>query len=241
MVDRRETLAQQIGRMESGNNPGIGYHNRSKSTAYGQYGFTDPTWAGLRRTNPLLPADITQATLEQQRVAFDQLSAANGQQLAGYGLPVNPGSIALAHLLGARGARDYIQNGTLSPDASARNGGEGKLRAIAEQRLKLGAPNASPAPDGSPAPGGEPYTSIIDSGTWDPPQDAAPAAAGDDADLSRALNFFGKSLSKMGRDSAGPDAASIVKPRTFADPVAGEMLPGQRARAIAAALQKDMV
>jgi len=235
MVDRRDTLAQLIGPMESGNNPGIGYHNRSRSSAYGQFGFTAPTWAAMQRANPALPADITQATPEQQRVAFDQLSAANGRQLTGYGLPVTNGSLALAHLLGASGARDYIQNRTLSADASAANGGEGKLRAIAEQRLALDAPG------GSPAPGGEPYTSIIDSGTWDPPQDAAPAAAGDDADLFSALNFFGKSLSKQGRDSAGPDAASIVKPRTFADPEAGEMPQRQRARAIAAALQKDMV
>jgi hypothetical protein len=189
----------------------------------------------MQRANPALPADITQATLDQQRVAFDQLSAANGQQLSGYGLPVNPGSLALAHLLGSTGARDFMRNGILSPAAAAANGGEGKLRAIAERRLALGAPG------GSPAPGGEPYTSIIDSGTWDPPQDAAPAAAGDDADLSSALNFFGKALSKQGRDSAGPDAASIVKPRTFADPEVGEMPQRQKARAIAAALQREMV
>ena len=36
-----------------------------------------------------------------------------------------------------------------------------------------------PGPVDPNNPGGEPYTSIIDSGTWDPPQDAAPAAAGD--------------------------------------------------------------
>ena len=234
-TDRRDFLAQQIGQLESGNKPWIGYHNRAKSSAYGQYGITAPTWAGLRRTNPSLPADITQATPEQQRVAFDQLSAANGRQLTGYGLPVTDGSRALAHLLGPAGARDYMRNGTFSAEAAAANGGNDKLRVIAERRLALGAPSGSSAPDS------DPYTSIIDSGTWDPPQPPAPAAAGDDADWSRAMDFFGKSLSKQGRDSAGPDAASIVKPRTFADPEAGEMPQRQKARAIAAALQRDMV
>ena len=245
MVDRRDILAQQfaqqVGQMESGNNPGIGYHDRSRSSAYGQFGFTAPTWAAMQRANPALPADITQATPEQQRVAFEQLKAVNGRELTRYGVPVTNGSIALAHVLGPAGARDYMRNGTFSAEAVAANGGSDKLRAIAERRLALDAPGGSSAPGESSAPGSDPYTSIIDSGTWDPPQPPAPAAAGDDADWSRAMDFFGKAMSKQGRDSAGPDAASIVKPRTFADPIPGEMPPRQKAMAIAAALQRDMV
>tara|TARA_R110000822_G_scaffold132056_6_gene269220 strand:- start:4962 stop:5711 length:750 start_codon:yes stop_codon:yes gene_type:complete len=247
-TDRRDFLAQQIGQLESNNNPGIGYHNRSRSTAYGQYGFTAPTWAGLRRTDPTLPADITQATPEQQRAAFDQLNAANGQQLAGYGLPVNTGSVALAHLLGAAGARDYMQNRTLSPEASAANGGEDALRRIADQRLAMLAPGEMPEqyvrelPAVASGPEMASGTTMASAATAAPEAGgAAPADAGDGAGWAKALEFAGKALSKQGRASVGPDAASIVKPRTFADPEAGEMLPRQRARAIAAILQRDMV
>ena len=254
-TDRRDFLAQQIGQLESGNNPGIGYHNRSRSSAYGPYGFTAPTWAGLRRTNPTLPADITQATPEQHRAAFDQLNDANGQQLTGYGLPASAGSISLAHLLGAPGARNYMQNRTLSLEAIAANGGEDALRRIADQRLAMVEPGAMPeqyvrempamatqagsemAPGMAMAPGintdGDP------GGPGGHGSGAADAEKG--ADWAGALESFGKSLSKMGRNSAGPDASSIVKPRTFADPDAGEMLPRQKARAIAAMLQRDMV
>jgi len=256
-TDRRDYLAQQIGQLESNNNPGIGYHNRSMSTAYGLYGFTAPTWAGLRRANPSLPADITQATPEEQLAAFNQLKDANGRQLTGYGLPANTGSLALAHLLGPAGARDYMQNRTLSPDAIAANGGEDATRRIADQRLAMVEPGAMPeqyvgvqpavatppgsgmAPDMAMAPGintdGDP------GGPAGHGSGPAPADAEKGADWAGALKEFGKSLSKIGRDSAGPDAASLVKPRTFSDPEAGEMLPRQKARAIAAMLQRDMV
>lgn len=254
MVDRRDSLAQQIGRLESNNNLGIGYHNRSRSSAYGPYGFTAPTWADLRRTNPSLPADITQATPEQQRAAFDQLKDANGQRLTGYGLPANTGSIALAHLLGAAGARDYMQNRTLSPEAIAANGGEDALRRIADQRLAMveegEMPNqyvrempamATPADAGGMAMASGINTDGDPGGPGGHGSGPAPEGAEKGADWAGALESFGKSLKKMGRDSVGPDAASIVKPRTFADPEAGEMLPRQKARAIAAMLQRDMV
>jgi len=250
-TERRDFLAQQIGQLESNNNPGIGYHNRSRSTAYGQYGFTAPTWASLRSTNPLLPADITQATPEQQRAAFDQLNAANGQQLVGYGLPANTGNLALAHFLGAPDARDYIQNRTIRPAVAAANGGETAARRIADERLARVDPLpeqyvgvqpavATPADAGgmAMAPG------INTDGDPGGPAGHGSGPAPETAGVSReaqALKEFGESLEKMGRDSAGPDAASIVKPRTFAEPEAGEMLPRQRARAIAAILQRDMV
>jgi len=282
-IDRRNFLAQQIGQLESGGNPGIGYHNRSRSTAYGQFGITGATWAGLRRTNPSLPADITQSTPEQQRAAFDQLSAANGQQLVRYGLPANTGNLALAHLLGAPDARDYIQKGTLSAAASEANGGEDALRRRADQMRAMLAPGEMPeqfvrelpavasgpemASGTAMAQGEMPEQYVRElpavasgpemaSGTamapgintdGDPGGPAghgsgpAPEAAEKGADWAGALKSFGKSLSKMGRDSVGPDAASLVKPRTFAEPEAGEMLPRQKARAIAAILQRDMV
>lgn len=251
-TDRRDLFAQQIGQLESNNNPGIGYHNPSRSSAYGLYGFTAPTWADLRRTNPSLPADITQATPEQQLVAFNQLKDANGQRLTGYGLPANTGSIALAHLLGAAGARDYMQNRTLSPEAIAANGGEDALRRTADQRLAMVEPLpdqyvgvqpavATPADAGGMAMASGINTDGDPGGPGGHGSGPAPEGAEKGADWAGALESFGKSLKKMGRDSVGPDAASIVKPRTFADPEAGEMLPRQKARAIAAILQRDMV
>ena len=249
-IDRRDFLARQIGHWESRNDPTMGYHG-PRSSAYGQFGITGPTWAGLRRTNPSLPADITQATPEQQRAAFDQLNAANGQQLAGYGLPVTTGSLALAHFLGAPGTRDYMQKGTISLAAAAANGGEDAARRIADQRLAMVAPGEMPeqyvrempaAPlEAEMAPGMAMASAApaVEAGGGTPAIE--PKNAGDNAGLAGALKYFGKSLSKMGRDSAGPDAASLVKPRTFAEPEAGEMLPRQKARAIAAMLQRDMV
>jgi len=175
--------------------------------------------------------------------------------LAGYGLPVTTGSLGLAHLLGASGARNWMQNRTLSPDAIAANGGEEALGRLADQRLTMVAPGEMPeqfvrtlpaAPSEPDVTSGMAMAPGINT-DGDPGGPAghgsgpAPADAGDGAGWAGALKSLEKSLSKMGRDSVGPDAASIVKPRTFADPEAGEMLPRQRARAIAAMLQRDMV
>ena len=246
-IDRRDFLARQIGQLESGNSRTIGYHG-PKSSAYGQYGFTAPTWSEMARRNPALPADITQATPDHQRAAFDMLADANGRQLTGYGVPVHDGTLALAHGLGAKGAADYLRDGTLSEAAMAANGGRDALDAIARRRLAMGQDGAQPARDAAVASAPE-----VTSGTamtprintdGDPGGPAghgsgpAPAEKGAEkgADYAGALEIFGKSLSKMGRDIIGPDAASIVKPRTFADPAAGEMLP--RGKALAIALQR---
>jgi hypothetical protein len=86
-----------IGAQESGNRPNIGYHDRSKGTAYGQYGITDAAYQDARKVNPSLPQDKTQATAEQQTQAMNAVTANNAKYLQSYGIQPNQNTLAAAH------------------------------------------------------------------------------------------------------------------------------------------------
>ncbi len=70
-----------IARQESGARPDIGYHDRNKGSAYGTYGMTSAGYEDARRVDPSLPADITQATLEQQTAAQNAYTQQNAKYL----------------------------------------------------------------------------------------------------------------------------------------------------------------
>jgi hypothetical protein len=137
-----------IAQNESANNPTIGYHDQSRSTAYGPYGMTAAAYQDARRANPALPADITQATPEQQTAAQNAYTQQNTRYLQSYGVEPTPGNLAAAHFLGARGLSDYLKSGTISPMAAAANGGEDRVRQIVDQRLGM---NNAPASGAVPA------------------------------------------------------------------------------------------
>lgn len=126
---------RQIAQQESGNRPDIGFHDRSKGSAYGTYGMTTAGYQDARKVNPNLPADITQATPEQQTAAMDAYTQQNARYLQNYGVEPTQQNLAAAHFLGAKGLSDYMKTGYISPQAAAANGGEENVRRIVNQRL----------------------------------------------------------------------------------------------------------
>ena len=165
----------RIARLESGSNPNIGYHDRSKGTAFGLYGLTDAAYADARRRDPSLPADKTKATPEQQTAAMNGYTAGNAQQLQQFGITPTPANLATAHLLGATGLKRFQDTGYLSPQAIAQNGGEANLRKIIAQRQAgTGGPASGAAmdtaaltyrhPSETPGDGRGAYTSVDTTG-----------------------------------------------------------------------------
>ena len=124
-----------IARQESGNQPSIGYHDRSKGTAYGTYGLTGAGYEDARKRDPNLPADITQATPEQQTQAQNAYTQQNAKYLQNYGVEPTPNNLAAAHFLGAKGLSDYLKTGYISDAAAKANGGIENVKRIVNSRL----------------------------------------------------------------------------------------------------------
>lgn len=144
-----------IARNESGGRPDIGYHMPGKSSAYGTYGITNAAYQDVQRAAPQFAGrPITSLTPQEQTQAQDVYTKQNTRYLQNYGVEPTQGNLALAHFLGAKGAADYIKTGTISQAAAAANGGEERVRQIAEQRLALGQAPVSGAaqPPAQPAP-----------------------------------------------------------------------------------------
>ncbi len=142
VVDQSAYTAQ----MESGNNPNIGYHDRTKGSAYGTYGLTSAAYQDVQRANPQFAGrDITSLTPEEQTQAYRTYTGLNANALQRFGVEPTEANQRLAHFLGAKGAAEYLTNGTVSPAAAAANGGEDNVRRIAQARLGGGAAPASGA------------------------------------------------------------------------------------------------
>jgi len=130
-TDYNASIAQQ----ESGARPDIGYHDRSKGSAYGTYGMTTAGYEDARRADPSLPADITQATPEQQTAAQNAYTQQNAKYLQAYGVEPTQNNLAAAHFLGAKGLSDYLKTGQISEAAARANGGVENVKRIVDQRL----------------------------------------------------------------------------------------------------------
>ena len=127
---------QYIGQQESGANPNIGYHNPALSTAYGQFGITAPAYADIQSVAPQFAnRDISSLSPQEQIDANNVLKAQYEKQLSAKGIEPTEANVRLAHLLGAGGAHQYLTQGTVSPEAAAANGGEDKLKQLAQARL----------------------------------------------------------------------------------------------------------
>jgi hypothetical protein len=131
-----------VRRGESGPNPNIGYHyqpdaqGRRASTAYGAYGITAGAYQEIQRRDPYFAnRPITSLNLEEQTRANQILTQRNSQALRNYGIEATPGNLAAAHFLGPRGLRDYLRDGTISPEAARANGGYDNVRRIVNGRL----------------------------------------------------------------------------------------------------------
>jgi hypothetical protein len=156
VVPNQDQYNAQIAKAESGNNPNIGYHNREKGTAYGPYGTTAAAWEEARKIHPNLPEDITQASQAQLAAGQNAYTQQNAKYLKNYGLDVNANTLSAAHFLGAKGLKDYLDNGYISPAAAKANGGEDKVRQIVQARLggqyapASGGVQTAPAPQAAP-------------------------------------------------------------------------------------------
>ena len=124
-----------IARQESGNRPDIGYHDQSKSTAYGTYGLTNAAYQDARRVDPSLPQDIRQATPEQQTAAQTAFTQQNAKYLQNLGIEPTQQNLAAAHFLGAKGLSDYLRTGQVSEAAARANGGIENVKRIVNARL----------------------------------------------------------------------------------------------------------
>jgi hypothetical protein len=126
---------ERIAQQESGGRADIGYHDQTKSSAYGPYGMTTAGYEDARRANPNLPADIRQANPAQQTQAQNAYTQQNAKYLQNYGVPVNDNTLQAAHFLGAKGLSDYLKTGYISPQAAAANGGLENVKRIVDKRL----------------------------------------------------------------------------------------------------------
>lgn len=137
----RNAYNASIAQQESGNRVDIGYHDKTKSSAFGSFGITAPAYADARRRDPSLPADISQATPAQQTQAQNIITDNNARFLQGKGVEVTPGVLSAAHFVGANGLHKFLtqqdEQGRpyISPQAQTANGGYDKARAIIEGRL----------------------------------------------------------------------------------------------------------
>jgi hypothetical protein len=149
----------RIAQMESGGRDDIGYHDRSKSSAYGKYGITDKAWTDAQRANPALAGvRKEQATPAQMELAQNAVTNNNARYLGNLGVEVNPNTLAAAHFIGAQGLANYLKDGTISEGAIKANGGYDKAKQIIDQRLggipaaASGAAQQPPAPTAPVAP-----------------------------------------------------------------------------------------
>jgi hypothetical protein len=130
------------GQQESGNNPNIGFHypadasGQRKSSAYGTYGLTANAYKDIQAANPAFAnRPLESLTPEEQTQANDTYRGVLGKQLQAKGVEPTEENTRLAHLLGAQGAARYLQNKTVSSQAAAANGGEARLKQIADARM----------------------------------------------------------------------------------------------------------
>lgn len=153
---------------ESGSKPDIGYHynagpdGKRKSTAYGAYGITAPAYRDIQMSDPYFrgrPIDSL-STTEQTR-ANQVYNKVQQAQLRNLGIEPTEENLRGAQLLGARGLKRYLENGTFSNEAARANGGAQNLERIVKARMSAqSAPssqeNLPPQPEAAkPAPAGD--------------------------------------------------------------------------------------
>jgi hypothetical protein len=136
-----QNLIEYTRRMESGNNPNIGYHYPAnqqgvrKSTAYGPLGITAPQYAEIQRNFPEFRG------IPIERANQDQLAQRNFQtfakQLQALGVEPSESNVSGAHLIGAAGMKRYLETGQLNPEQAAQFGGMQGFENAVKNRMAL--------------------------------------------------------------------------------------------------------
>ena len=146
--------AARVAANESGANPNIGYHDLSKSSAYGTYGITKGAYQDIQAANPKFKdRPITSLTPAEQTEAFNTYRQLSGNRLSQLGVETNQQNLDLAHFLGADGAARFLKTGQISDAAAAANGGKEKATAIAQSLLGGKQTAVSPAAGQQTLPG----------------------------------------------------------------------------------------
>jgi len=147
------SAAARVAGSESGANPNIGYHDLSKSSAYGTYGITKAAYQDIQAANPKFKdRAITSLTPAEQTEAFNTYRQLSGNRLSQLGVETNAQNLDLAHFLGADGAARFLKTGTISDAAANANGGREKAIAIAQSLLGGKPVSIAPAATNQTAP-----------------------------------------------------------------------------------------
>ena len=104
----------QVAQKESGNGAAVG-------NGGGIYQFTSGTWTSVRASHPdlNLPAQVGQASRDDQRAAAAALTADNAERLKAGGYDATPQNLYMAHFLGAGGATDFLRKLSADPSGDA--------------------------------------------------------------------------------------------------------------------------
>lgn len=134
---------EDVMKRESGGNPNIGYHyevdpatGRRKSTAFGAYGITEPTYKDIQRNDPYFAnKPLSSLSLEEQTKAQNILTEKVGERLSQLGVQPTYGNISASQFLGADGLARYLKTGEISEAAQKANGGYERTKQIIDSRL----------------------------------------------------------------------------------------------------------
>jgi hypothetical protein len=104
----------QVAQKESNNGAAAG-------NGGGIYQFTAGTWANVRASHPELglPAQVGQATRDEQKAAAGALTSDNGARLKASGFDTTPQNLYMAHFLGAGGASSFLAKLAAEPNGDA--------------------------------------------------------------------------------------------------------------------------
>jgi len=152
--DQMQQLIDYTRQQESGGRP-IGYHypadaqGRRSSTAYGSLGITQPHYQEIQKQFPQFRnVPIEQANQQDlERANFEVFA----RQLKAQGVEPTPGNLAAAHLVGAAGAKRYLETGELDPKQAAQFGGMAGFKQAVDRRMQMQPAPASGAAMRPPA------------------------------------------------------------------------------------------
>lgn len=147
---------------ESGGKPDIGYHyevgpdGKRKSTAYGAYGITAPAYRDIQMSDPYFRGRPIESLSQTEQTRANQVyKQVQQSQLRNLGIEPTDENLRAAQLLGAKGLKRYLENGTFSNEAARANGGAQNLERILKARMGGQAapssqPNLPPQPEAAP-------------------------------------------------------------------------------------------
>lgn len=163
-------FAATLARQESGGNDAA---RNPRSTATGRYQFIDGTWLEFARAHPELFRGMSRDQILAARTnpglqdrALQWYSGVNSTALRNSSLPVNDGTLALAHGFGADGARRLLQanpntpvSQIFGPDVMSANpnlAGKTAGEVVADFGRRFGGGSSAPAAGGAEAPAARP-------------------------------------------------------------------------------------